>query len=92
MSEETDEEEIDWEEIHQVIILTRKILSMISEEPDPTVPIRALTSSLTFLVCNGPETRQEATEAVDYFCNAVKEAIDKAEEFGVASWSRGTIH
>lgn len=86
------DDEIDYEEISQIIGLTQKVLDILLEEKNPTIPIRALTSSVTFLICNGLDSRQEAEKAVEFFQRALTEAINKAEELGVASWCQRTRH
>jgi len=92
MNELDESFELTSDQLKSIVDLTQKIICIISEAGDGIVVLRSLSSALTFVVCNGPETQEEAENAVEFFVASVGEAIENADTYGIARWSRGTAH
>jgi len=92
MSDEGESVELTAEQLQSIVQLTNQIIYLISDAQDGVIVLRSLSSALTFVICNGPETHEEAENAFDFFVASVDEAMGQADLYGMARWSRGTAH
>ena len=86
------EREKDEEELRAIVELTNHLLVALQTESDPIVAMQSLSSAVTFVLCHGVKTRSEVDGVFDLFVMAVKEAINTADRYGLATWSQGTRH
>lgn len=80
------------QEVAAVIEAVSDILDILNKTNGPVAALQVLSTATTFVLCHGITSAEEADEAYRLFTQVIGQAMDAAEENGVAVWTRGTYN
>lgn len=79
----------DWDVI---IDSVTDIINILAERATPIQALEILSASTAFILCNTMGSFDSADRARSVFVHNLGVAVDKAEEIGATTWTRGTTH